>query len=532
MQSPPNAQGIMGALSQGQAPRQPAPSPNSASPMAGLGSVEDRVAAYRGNPAPLQQRYQMTQDLLDLLALQKIKSEKETAARQLQLQMTQHQAAEGDPAASTVAQQREKEVAQMVGGVAQQDGARKEAALRQMMSGIAGAPGANAAAQPQAMAAGGIVGYAEGDLVDTDERRRESRRRTFIDREEPVLESRAPTDISTLIDNLPAATRPTPPARTAPTPRAAAPTAPVTAASLVAPMPDVSTLPAAPTIPSVDVDARMAAAGKRMRDEHAYTDEERAIRDEGIAQLRRRLADRSDPEKNRMAGIMQALLAGSRGGPRNVGALAGFAEGSIAADRQQRLEREAAEKELQAVLATGRTDRLAGVAAGQTAEEAAGRIGATREGTLVQAGTAARGQTMQALVSISDRDTRANIAAAEMAQKERLAAADRAIQSERIRLDRQLRQEDSAERRGLLIENGITAATNKIRDSYKPMIELLAMQVSGASGDKKKADIALAAYNDKIKEMDAAIEREAARFRVYQPSSQLRLIGVTPAPTR
>ena len=79
----PNAQGIMGLMSQGRAPQgapQQMPSPMKASPMAGLGSVEDRVAAYRGNPAPLQQRYQMSQDLLDLLALQKIKSEKDAAA--------------------------------------------------------------------------------------------------------------------------------------------------------------------------------------------------------------------------------------------------------------------------------------------------------------------------------------------------------------------------------------------------------------------------------------------------------------------
>jgi len=79
----PNAtpQGIAGLMQQRpQQPQQPMPSPNKASPMAGLGGVDDRVAAYAGNTKPLEQRYAMSQDLLDLLALQKIKSQKDAAA--------------------------------------------------------------------------------------------------------------------------------------------------------------------------------------------------------------------------------------------------------------------------------------------------------------------------------------------------------------------------------------------------------------------------------------------------------------------
>lgn len=167
----PNAQGIAGLMSQGRAPQppqQPVPSPMKASPMAAIGSVEDRVAAYRGNPAPLQQRYAMSQDLLDLLALQKIKSEKETAARQMQMQMAQQNAAEG--AEMTVAQQREKEVmdltknelAQQRGETAQQQVSEQQSNIQKLMSGIARAPGAQAAAQPKMMAAGGIVAFQEG----------------------------------------------------------------------------------------------------------------------------------------------------------------------------------------------------------------------------------------------------------------------------------------------------------------------------------------------------------------------------------
>jgi hypothetical protein len=149
--------------------------------MAGLGGVDDRVSAYQGNTKPLEQRYAMSQDLLDLLALQKIKSQKDAAARQMQLQMAQ-QGAESGQANMTVAQQREQEVndmtknelAQQRGDTAQQQTQQQQDKMKQMMSGIAGAPGAAMAAQPKAMAAGGIVGYAgpNGSSVEDPRRKR------------------------------------------------------------------------------------------------------------------------------------------------------------------------------------------------------------------------------------------------------------------------------------------------------------------------------------------------------------------------
>jgi hypothetical protein len=127
-----------------------------------------------GNTKPLEQRYAMSQDLLDLLALQKIKSKKDAAARQMQMQMAQQQAQNGE-AGMTVAAQREKEVtdltknelAEQRGDTAEQQNAVQQAAMQKMMGGVASAPGAAMAAQPQAMAAGGIVGYAgpEGSKV-------------------------------------------------------------------------------------------------------------------------------------------------------------------------------------------------------------------------------------------------------------------------------------------------------------------------------------------------------------------------------
>jgi len=180
MQKPPAP--MLGQQSPGQTGGQPQmPSPNKASPMAGLGSVGDRVSAYQGNTKPLEQRYAMTQDLLDLLALQQIKSQKDAAARQMQLQMAQQQAQNGE-ASMTVAQQREKEVtdltknelAQQRGETAQKQTSDQQAMMQKLVGGIAGAPGAATAAQPMAMAAGGIVGYAgpAGSSVEDPRRKR------------------------------------------------------------------------------------------------------------------------------------------------------------------------------------------------------------------------------------------------------------------------------------------------------------------------------------------------------------------------
>jgi len=136
--------------------------------------IQSRVDAYMGNPEALAQKYQQNQQLIDLLALQKIKSEKEAAARQMQMQMAQKQAASGE-APMTVAQQREKEVMDLTkdelvgqqGKLLQQQQGEQQAAMQKLLSGIAAAPGAQSAAAPQAMAAGGIVAFEGGGSVDS-----------------------------------------------------------------------------------------------------------------------------------------------------------------------------------------------------------------------------------------------------------------------------------------------------------------------------------------------------------------------------
>ena len=132
-------------------------------------NVAQRVDAYRGNPQALQQKYAVSQELVDLLALQKIKSEKEAAARQMQMQMAQQQAANGEP--PTIAEQREKEVMDMTKqelmqqrmALMQQQQKAQQAGMQKLTQGIASAPGAQTAAQPKMMATGGIVAFAGPD---------------------------------------------------------------------------------------------------------------------------------------------------------------------------------------------------------------------------------------------------------------------------------------------------------------------------------------------------------------------------------
>ena len=168
--------------------------------------VEQRMDAYRGNPQKLQQRYGQNKELLDLLALQKLTSEKKQVAADMQLKAQQNP--------NTIAQQREQEALELTkqemggtlgelagrtkgtldqkqamqqknmqrmakgagqapqGGLAglMGGGARPQARppVNPQAGGLAGARMAQAAQQPggpRRMAAGGIVSFAEGEGV-------------------------------------------------------------------------------------------------------------------------------------------------------------------------------------------------------------------------------------------------------------------------------------------------------------------------------------------------------------------------------
>lgn len=163
--------------------------------------IEQRMDAYRGNPQKLQQRYGANKELLDLLALQKLTSEKKAVAADMQMKMQQQP--------GTIAQQREQEALnltkQEMGGtlgelagrtkgtldqkqkMQQQNMQRMAKAQPQRPAGIAGLPGLGGGAQPRRpqaappqaqglaaarmaqgpkmMAGGGIVSFAQGDRV-------------------------------------------------------------------------------------------------------------------------------------------------------------------------------------------------------------------------------------------------------------------------------------------------------------------------------------------------------------------------------
>jgi len=141
--------------------------------------VASRVQEFKGKPQELQQQYAASQQLIDLLALQKIKSMQEAAARQMQLQMAQQQAANGE-ASSTIAEQREKEVMDMTkqelasqrGELLQQEQTEQKQAMQKLMGGITNAQGAASAMEPKAMAAGGIVAFDNGGSTNKDEQKK------------------------------------------------------------------------------------------------------------------------------------------------------------------------------------------------------------------------------------------------------------------------------------------------------------------------------------------------------------------------
>jgi hypothetical protein len=138
----------------------------------GLGEqVQRKKEAYQSNPQALQQQYQQSQQLVDLLALQQLKSEKEAAARNMQMQMQQNPA--------TIAQQREQEVLGMIkqeqgrklGDVAQRTAGtlgqiNKRTQQNMQRAAKQGLPSMGGPQRPAMMAGGGIVAFFDGGMAD------------------------------------------------------------------------------------------------------------------------------------------------------------------------------------------------------------------------------------------------------------------------------------------------------------------------------------------------------------------------------
>ena len=175
-------QGALGRINQRNKEARNQSAPPSPIPSGGLNQLmNQKVDAYSSNPQALEKRYQQNQQLIDLLALQKIKTDKTTAANNIALQMQQNP--------STIAQQREQEVlamtknemAQQTAGILGQRQKQQQKNMQRTAKGQNVAPqgGAMMAARGglmplprptmQKMASGGILGYKAGTEVISDE---------------------------------------------------------------------------------------------------------------------------------------------------------------------------------------------------------------------------------------------------------------------------------------------------------------------------------------------------------------------------
>jgi soluble cytochrome b562 len=157
--------------------------------------VQQTADAYRGKPQMLQQKYAQNQQLIDLLALQKLKSDKEEASRQMALSMQGKPQTIADQRESQVLDMTKKEVIDEQAGVMQNKMKQMQDAQKKVLQ-SAGAPQMPGQATPQpqeppaaglaglsapniqGMAGGGIVAFAgpTGSRVEGDEGEAEARR--------------------------------------------------------------------------------------------------------------------------------------------------------------------------------------------------------------------------------------------------------------------------------------------------------------------------------------------------------------------
>lgn len=150
--------------------------------------VQQTADAYRGKPQMLQQKYAQNQQLIDLLALQKLKSDKEEASRQMALSMQGNPPTIADQRESQVLDMTKKEVIDEQAGVMQNKMKQMQDAQKKVLQ-AAGAPPmpGQAAPQPQqppsaglaglaapniqGMAGGGIVAFDQGGSTGEEEAR-------------------------------------------------------------------------------------------------------------------------------------------------------------------------------------------------------------------------------------------------------------------------------------------------------------------------------------------------------------------------
>jgi len=141
-----------------------------------IGDIDQKVDTYRNNPEALAQMYQQNQQLIDLLALQKLKTEKEAAMRDMQMKMQTPAASIKDQREQEVMGMMRNEVAQQVAPglqVAGQQAAQAAAPPVPQGGGLQSLPAPNM--QGMGMAEGGIVAFAgeRGSYVSQEAYRRQ-----------------------------------------------------------------------------------------------------------------------------------------------------------------------------------------------------------------------------------------------------------------------------------------------------------------------------------------------------------------------
>ena len=96
--------------------------------------VQDKVDAYRSNPAALQKRHAVSKELIDLLALQKITAEKDAAARNMQMSMEQQPGTIAQQLEQKAVGQTKNEMLQGVAGVMKTNQAKQQANMQRVAS--------------------------------------------------------------------------------------------------------------------------------------------------------------------------------------------------------------------------------------------------------------------------------------------------------------------------------------------------------------------------------------------------------------
>lgn len=123
--------------------------------------INDRMAAYAGNPQALMQRYAQTQELVDLLALQKMKNDRAAAATSIQSAMqTDTSTYKGQLEQEAMQGARNDILRSMAPGI-QQQGVRTAQMQNRAAMGIPTQPAPNM----RFAASGGLIGYADGGAI-------------------------------------------------------------------------------------------------------------------------------------------------------------------------------------------------------------------------------------------------------------------------------------------------------------------------------------------------------------------------------